>query len=55
MNRRRFDQVARVYELDPEYHEAETEMKTAVASQFPLSGRREAPATQRPAAHAPVA
>jgi hypothetical protein len=38
MKRRHFDQVARFYVLEPQYYEAETDMRAAVANQFPEVG-----------------
>jgi hypothetical protein len=43
MKRRRFDGVARVYELEPHYDEAQTDMRAAVAGQFPEAAAMERP------------
>ena len=50
MKRRRFDPVARLCESEPQYHEAEIEMKAAVASQFPEAST-ETPGVATAAAH----
>jgi hypothetical protein len=41
MKRRHFDEVARFYEWDPQYDQAEIEVQQAVLRQFPSAGTRE--------------
>jgi hypothetical protein len=53
MKRRRFDQVARLYELEPQYYDAQSELRAAVASQFPLSGNNEVRPPRLPVANGP--